>query len=212
MAARPTPFAAGSSVVWRSRPGGVVGYVCGCRVLLDEPGVIALLQPTGAPISRRGGTRAGPRGRSLPSREWDGSRLTGTWDYPPTVRLHPVGRSYSVIRTWVQADQEFTGWYVNLEQPWTRTDVGFDSRDDVLDVVVADDLSECSLKDEDEFGFAVESGAISTQEEASIRLAAHQAMEDVALRRWPFDAAGWPAVTPRDLTAPVEFPDGWDRA
>jgi hypothetical protein len=39
---------------------------------------------------------------------------------------------------------------VNLEQPWTRTALGFDSRDDVLDVTVTDNLSQCKLKDEDE--------------------------------------------------------------
>ncbi len=42
--------------------------------------------------------------------------------------------AYSVIRTWCESDLRFNGWYVNLESPWVRTTVGFDSRDDILDV------------------------------------------------------------------------------
>ena len=183
----------------------------GCRVVLDEPAVIALYQPTGAPISRRLGPRGGPRGRSLPSSEWDGRRSIETWGYRPTVRLHPVGKSYAVIRTWVEADQDFAGWYVNLEQPWTRTEVGFDSRDDVLDVVVTDDLGECNLKDEDELAFSVESGVMTKQEAEQIRHTAREAIEDVQRRRWPFDPQAWASIRPIDLGTRLEFPEGWDR-
>ena len=211
MAERATQFAVGSPVVWRSRPAGAVGYVCACRVVLDEPDVIALFQPTGAPVSPRIGTRAGPRGRSFGGRDWDGTRSIDTWGHPPTVRLHPVGKSYSVIRTWVQADQEFKGWYVNLEQPWTRTEIGFDSRDDVLDVVVADDLNGCTLKDEDELDFAVESCSLTVQEEASIRRAASGAIEDVERGQWPFDETAWEKLAPPERVELIELPTGWDQ-
>jgi len=86
--------------------------------------------------------------------------------------LHPVGRSYSVIRTWLQAEERFHGWYVNLEQPWVRTEVGFDSRDDVLDVTVTDDLRECTLKDEDQLDFEVDLGTLTQDEAQSIRATA----------------------------------------
>ncbi len=34
--------------------------------------------------------------------------------------------------------------------PWARTTLGFDWRDDVLDVMASDDLDECMLRDEDD--------------------------------------------------------------
>ncbi|MGQ0434517.1 MAG: DUF402 domain-containing protein [Microthrixaceae bacterium] len=207
---RDTPFDVGSQIVWRSRPGGDVGYVFGCRVLLDEPEVAAVVQTTGSPIMRRIAQRGGPRGRSFVPGTWDGSRREVAWDQPPCVRLHPIGRSYSVIRTWNAADERFHGWYVNLEQPWIRTTVGFDSRDDVLDVTTSSDLSQWHLKDADELDFAVKVGLFTTADARAIHATAESTAEDIVHRRWPFDDATWDRVLPPELLAPSSLPDGWD--
>ncbi|HUF33943.1 MAG TPA: DUF402 domain-containing protein [Acidimicrobiales bacterium] len=207
---RDRPFSSGTQVVWRSRPGGDVGYVFGCRVLLDEPDVAAVVQPTGSPIVRRIAERGGPRGRSFLPGTWDGSRRHDTWDRPPCVRLHPVGRSYSVIRTWDVTENRFVGWYVNLEQPWARTTVGFDSRDDVLDVTVSADLDEWRLKDADELEFAVEVGLFGSTEARSIHATAELAIADIRDRTWPFDEATWTRGVPDEMLEPTELPDGWD--
>lgn len=126
------------------------------------------------------------------------------------VRLHPVRRSYALIRSWVSDKCCWKGWYINLEQPWRRTTVGFDTRDDVLDVTVADDLSDCRLKDEDELQHAVRVGLFSEAEAESIRLVAEIAIGDVKQRWWPFDESTWSAIRPiEDLPLPV-LPEGWD--
>jgi hypothetical protein len=203
-------FASGRSVVWRSRPSGEVGYVFGCRVLLDEPEVVALVQSTGSPIMRRIAERGGPNGRSLIPGTWDGSRRLSRWERPPAVRLHPVGRGYAVIRTWLAHEGRFDGWYVNLEQPWPRTPVGFDTRDDVLDVTVSDDLSEWQLKDADELEFAVEVGVVTAIEAESIRAAAESAIDDIARRAWPFNDAAWWDALPSSTLRPAKLPDAWD--
>jgi hypothetical protein len=207
---RDEPFATGSSVVWRSRPDGDVGYVIGCRVLRDDGDVAAVVQPTGSPIMRRSAQRGGPNGRSFIPGTWDGSRVASRWDRPPTVRLRPVGHPYSVMRTWLAGEERFDGWYVNLEQPWRRTAVGFDSRDDVLDVVVSDDLDECRLKDVDELEFTVQVGMFTPAEAAAIRAAAEVAIADVAARRWPFDETAWNQALPAHLLIPTTLPPGWD--
>ena len=46
-------------------------------------------------------------------------------------------------------------WYVNLEAEWVRTPIGFDTRDLILDVTVADDRSSWCLKDEQEINFRI---------------------------------------------------------
>jgi predicted RNA-binding protein associated with RNAse of E/G family len=124
------------------------------------------------------------------------------------VRLHPIGQSYSVIRTW--RDDRFVGWYVNLEQPWQRTPIGFDSRDDVLDVVATDDLTAVTLKDEDELDFAVHVGHLSAREAAEIRRTAAMVRAEIANRHWPFDESGWNALRLPIGMPPVELPRQWD--
>jgi hypothetical protein len=184
------PFAAGTEIVWRSRPKGEIGYVFGCRVLVDDPDMVAIVQPTGAPVVRRLGARGGPQGRTLLPDKWNGKRATSVWNQPPVVRLHPVGRSYSVIRTWVAAERRFAGWYVNLEQPWVRTTIGFDSRDDILDVVVSDDLGACRLKDEDELALAVGLAQIAMDDANAIRATATAVI--TARVQHSRTCSGWP--------------------
>ena len=196
-------------MVWRSRPRGDVGFVFACRVLVDAPDVIAVVQPTGAPVVHRVGERGGPQGRSLLPGAWDGTRRETTWDRPPAVRLHPIGRSYSVIRTWLAGEQRFHGWYVNLEQPWIRTAIGFDSRDDVLDVTVSDDLAQCRLKDHDELEFAIETGLVSASDADVVRTTAASAMADVTNRRWPFIEPAWHHLRPQDHADALTLPTGW---
>lgn len=203
------PFPVGAPIVWRSRLDDGIGFVFACRVVADDNTVVALVQPTGATVSRREGRRGGPRGRSMLPDGWDGSRTVSVWERAPMVRLHPIGRSYSVIRTWLEADRRFRGWYVNLEQPWVRTAVGFDSRDDVLDVTVADDLSECGLKDEDELDFAVDVGKLTATDARSIRSTAASAIDDITSRRWPFDDIAWHAFQPVLGDQPPDLPVGW---
>jgi predicted RNA-binding protein associated with RNAse of E/G family len=116
-----------------------------------------------------------------------------------------------VIRTWLDNEERFEGWYVNLEQPWVRTTVGFDSRDDVLDVTVSVDLGKRSLKDEDELEFAVEVGLLTSDEARSIRATAESAIDDIASRRWPFDQAAWQALRPPAHDQPPALPTGWDK-
>ena len=107
---------------------------------------------------RRNADRGGPNGRSfIRVRGTDpGSPAIGNG--APVVRLHPVGRPYSVIRTWLVDEQRFHGWYVNLEQPWCRTTVGFESRDDVLDVSARTISTSAACKDADELEFTVAVG------------------------------------------------------
>ena len=189
-----------------------MGFVFACCVLSDEPELIAVVQPTGAPVAHRSGVRGGPRGRSMVPDGWDGAtRVVEAWGGPPSVRVHPVGRSYSVIRWWNADDSRHEGWYVNLEQPWVRTPIGFDSRDHVLDVLVADDLSSCTLKDEDELDYAVEVGKLTLDEANAIRAAAADAIEDVANRRWPFDESAWSQFQPIEIVELPGLPEGWDQ-
>ena len=56
------------------------------------------------------------------------------------LRLMLPGMPYSIWLHWSRtAPRRFTGWYVNLEAPFVRTDVGVDTTDNSLDLVVMPD-------------------------------------------------------------------------
>lgn len=198
----------GDEVVWRSRPTGKVGFVCATRVLFDDPVAIALYQPTGSTVMRRCGDRGGPGGRLL--LEWNGKHRRETWQREPTLRLHPAGQHYSVIRTWDAARSSYRGWYVNLEQDWRRTPIGFDSRDDILDLILADDLGDAELKDDDELTAAVTVGRLHSEDAEEIRARAERVVKRAFERGWPFVEGYWSELTPAGLDEPVDVCEGWD--
>jgi hypothetical protein len=199
----------GSRVVWRSRPGGQIGYVFAALVIEDGPEVTALFQPTGAPCKRRSGRRGGVRGRQLLPGDWAGSHEDRPFAGPPTARVHPAGSGFAVLRHWVEQSGSYQGWYVNLERPWRRTPIGFDSHDDTLDITVADDLSDWQWKDEDELAWAVEVGTMSPLAAARARSAGEAAVRALERHAWPFDPDAWtrwsPPPNPRDLELPAEW-------
>ena len=52
------------------------------------------------------------------------------------LRAHPAGEPWSEWR-WLEADGSWSStFYINLEQPWIRTPIGYDSHDWILDIVV----------------------------------------------------------------------------
>ena len=131
--ARMNRWDAGAQVVWRSRPGGEIGFVFAAVVLEDGPSFTALFQPKGAPCKRRSGERSGPAGRQMLPGGWEGRHDDRAFAGPSTARVHPVGSGFAVLRHWDEHRRRYQGWYVNLERPWRRTQIGFDGRDDVLE-------------------------------------------------------------------------------
>ena len=204
-------WALGESVLWRARPqlaGEFVGYVFCANVVQDSAEAIVLFQAAGAPGMRRVGRRGGPRGRSLIERDWSGAHEPFVWRGPSTLRLHLVGTNFSVLRRWNSEAARCEGWYINLEQSWRRTRLGFDGRDDVLDVEVADDLSTWRLKDEDELESCVEVGDLTVAEARAIRRSAEHVVERLENRAWPFREDAWAHLVP-DPRWPVPLSADW---
>jgi len=199
----------GASVVWRSLPDGMVGTVFAAFVVEDCPDAVVLFQPAGAPRKRRTGRRGGPSGRNMLPNGWDGGYQESTFPGPSVVRLHPPGAPFSVIRSWSADEGGFQGWYINLEQPWERTPIGFDSRDDVLDIRADDDLGTWSWKDEDELEWSVEVGKISADQARKIRETGVHVASMLEARRWPFRDAAWSRYAPPPGRGLPSIPDGW---
>jgi hypothetical protein len=133
----------------------------------------------------------------------------GIWAGEGPLILGLPGRPFSVWLFWEMPTREFAGWYVNLEDPWRRSRLGFDTRDHTLDVWVTPDRR-WSWKDEDELEVAERLGHYSPAEIASIRAAGTQAVQLVEAWAPPF-SEGWELWAPDpDWPAP-ELPEDWDR-
>ena len=125
------------------------------------------------------------------------------WTGSHTLRLLRPGAAHCLYLFWAEADWAFQGWYVNLQEPYARSRLGFDTRDHQLDVVVAPDGT-WRWKDEDHLELGVRLGVFSRAEAAAIR-----AEGERVIAAWPFPT-GWEAWRP-DPSWPVpSLPRGWD--
>ena len=199
-------WSSGDQIVVRYVRDGRPSWVRPVTVIEDTPErsvvFIAAGTPTKEPVRLDGSAIA--RVVSYEERvslEW---RLgDGNWGSHQTLLLTPSDAAYSVWLFWTE-DWTFLGWYVNLQQPLERTPVGFDTRDQVLDIWVEPDLT-WSWKDEGELEDAVRLGRFSADEAAAIR-----AEGERVIAKWPFPT-GWEDWRP-DPSWPIpKLPDGWDR-
>jgi hypothetical protein len=178
-------------------------------VVEDSAEPTVLFQAVGSVCKKRTGERGGPRGRTMLPGGWDGQHVDRVFDAAPMVRLHLHGEGYTVLRQWSFEEDRADGWYVNLESPWRRTSIGFDSRDSVLDIVVSDDLSSWSWKDRDEFDWSVANGLLTVAEARQIEREAERAVEHLEAREVPF-VDDWSAWRPESSWPIPEVPNGWD--
>lgn len=139
---------------------------------------------------------------------WSGGHEMSTWGGPSTLRLHPQGSAFSVIRDWNGEAGRYEGWYVNLEAPWQRTAIGFDSVDRVLDLRLADDLGSWSWKDEDEFAWAADVGLLTPAEARATRAEGERVLMLIEGRAWPFDA-DWERWAPDAEWDLPTLPSNW---
>ncbi len=193
-----------------SRRLGIVGLAYPLIVVQDDDKMFVGYRPPGSPFMLATGKREGPRDHVL--REWDGGHRD--LSHPNTdafLEFHRPGDAHSVYLFRRMPDLLPDRWYVNLEEPWRRTALGFDTRDLILDIVIQPDLTTWHWKDEDELALAISSGTMPEDEARGIREEGLRALERLRRRERPY-ADGWDRWDP-DPAWPTrpEFPEGWAR-
>ena len=152
-------------------------------VVADTPGLQQFYKPPG--VDTRIAVGVDGHELRLPAGEWRmeaspaGARHVLSFAFPDTP--------YAVLMFW---DHEFRfgGWYVNLQSPLERTPLGFDTREHLLDVVIAADRGAWRWKDEDELAEAVDLGLFTEHDTVWFRYWGERAVEHILLREPPFDA------------------------
>jgi predicted RNA-binding protein associated with RNAse of E/G family len=160
---------------------------------------------------RRFGSGAAQTGRSERARAIARGEMVVTgrhisW-HNHNLRVLLPGRPYSIWLLWSPAWQ-FISYYVNLEAPFARSAVGFDSRDHVLDVSVRADRT-WYYKDQDELDTRVEVGLVPAEAATRVRRDAEEAVALIEGWQAPFDS-GLEHWRPDPVWPVPTLPPGWD--
>jgi len=78
-------------------------------------------------------------------------------------------------------------WYVNFQQPLRRTPLGFDTMDEILDLVVSPDCRTWERKDVDEVELAFDMGFLSDSDAKRIEGNCRAVEESLARGDVPWD-------------------------
>jgi uncharacterized protein len=186
-----------------------------CRVVEDSPALLALFIAAGSRY------RAGPKRSAAEKLSMQRVAL------PPdeyvwrsdTLRLMFPGRHHSVWLFWPRegAVRRFSGYYVNMEEPFRRTASGFDTQDHTLDINVAPDLTwkwrdTESLDEHVKHGFYTESLASEVWNEGRRAIGEIDRREHPCLNGWhdwqPDPAWTIPDLPPEWSTVPVSL---WEK-
>lgn len=207
----PAPhFARGDVVAWRDNRKGRIGAAVPLCVVEDGPQQFVGWLPTGSRFY-------------LPA-DGSGNLVKDVLDWEKLVELRwqtpdespgqlivaPRGEQFSVIVRYTGRGMRVPSWYVNLQAPFWRTPVGYDSTDHILDVVIAGDRQSWAWKDEPEFEAAIARGYFAAAEGDRIRSAGLRAIEMAARGEAPF-LDMWTEWRPDPSWQVPELPADWDR-
>lgn len=177
-------FAPGQSVVVRHVWRGNAFLIWSAVAVHDDEELLALWIPPGAPCLR-------PKERAeLP---YEQPLVERPWREPGVLQLWPVGAAHTI---WVFE----TGWYVNLQEPWRRSELGVDTADQLLDLVRSTDGA-WRWKDEDELATAVERGYLTEEDAHAVRVEAERV---IAADPFP---TGWEDWEPDPTWSVPQLPD-----
>lgn len=166
-------------------------------VVGDDDQEVALYIPAGTLHKRWNGAGAG---RTLVDVPWRAD----------TLRLMFPGAHHSVWLTWERSggDRFFRGYYVNMEEPFRRTAIGFDTNDHMLDILVAPDLT-WRWKDEEVVADFLARGLYSEEFAAAIRAEGERVVAAIEARDSPF-CGHWQHWAPPALGSLPTLPPDWD--
>jgi len=198
-------WSAGDRIILREVNQGRVWAIRPVTVVEDSADRIATYVAPGTMWKRPVSASGEPL--RLQSPEWGLADVP--WTGNAALLLTTPIAAHSVMLWWEPASWRFEGWYVNLEQPFRRTILGFDYLDQILDIVVAADRSSWYWKDEDEFAAAQELGTFSKAEATAIRAEGERVIAAIEANAPPF-CDGWESWRPDPAWRIPTIPEGWD--
>jgi Protein of unknown function (DUF402) len=147
----------------------------------DTDELLATYIPEGAPI-RFPPAPFGPH-------PWLGKER---WHGHGTLMLQRPADWYAVWVFWSGPKREFRGWYLNLQEPFRRTELGYDTQDLELDIWLPREGG-YELKDDERLEQRVEEGRFTPEQVREIRAEAARILAEVESegRWWPDSWSEW---------------------
>ena len=159
-------------------------------VVRDEPKLLATYIAEGTPFHFPAGAWPTPSGRH----PWHGRTV---WEGHGVLMLQRPGDAHAIWVFWHGPAREFTGWYVNLQEPFRRTENGYDTQDLELDIWVPVGGS-WEWKDADVLEERIREGRYTAEQvEATWAEGRRVVAELEAGRRWWDPAVGALGARPR---------------
>ena len=180
--------------IWSARPMNVVQDHDVQRILYTPNGIRMV-------VASKGGNEL-----RLPNAEWD--LLERTWVKGPVLSFSWPSIGHAIL-LFFHPDWTAWTWYVNVEAPLRPTQLGFDTEDRLLDVVVTPDGSRWEWKDRNELEEAVRRGLFTPAQAAEFRAEAERGLHRLLDREPPFDR-DWTTWRPDPAWPAPDLPTGWD--
>ena len=173
------------------------------KIIEDTPEQLVSYIPEGSPFS-------------FPDGDWPITGGKNPWSDRPCWQGHgclmiqrPL-EEHAIWHFWAGPERTFQCWYINIQEPFRRTAIGYDTQDLELDLVVYPD-DRWEMKDDELMDLRVQEGRWSAGRVAQIRHYGSTLAERLAAgeRWWPREWQHW-APDP-DWQVPASLPDGWDQ-
>lgn len=190
----------GDTIVWREvLNDGRPWLASTVYVVEDAPEHLITYLPTGAQFGFPDGDFPSDNGRH----PWEAS---GHWQGHGCLQIAFPDEAYAIWHFWSGQERSFAHWYLNLQEPFRRTNIGLDTQDLELDIVVHLDGS-WESKDDELLDRRVEQGRYTAEQVAGIRAVAGDLDERLQNGRWWDDH--WTKWEPEPDWTPQPLPRDW---
>lgn len=194
----------GDVIVLRGIWKGELWWACPAYIVRDTDECVAVYWPAGTPVKR---WVRRPTVEDLLNPQVQ--LIDAKWVETDVLSLVEPGTAHSVDIMWEAGQRIQRCWYVHLQEPYRRTRIGFDTMDQILDIVISPDLSRWRWKDEEEFAKAEKIGVHSHAEAQAILTEGQRVIGMLNIRASPF-CDGWEKWLPPNEWSIPTFPDGWE--
>jgi hypothetical protein len=165
------------------------------EVVADTPALLATFLPEDAPFVFHPGAWPTPDGLH----PWN-SEGRRAWQGHGVLMLQRPGESYAIWHFWEGPERRFAGWYVNFQEPFRRTALGYDTQDLELDIWIPVD-DHWQWKDREAVDLRVREGRLTPEQADAVRAEGARVAADLhaGVRWWDPAWADWAPDPP--LTA-----------
>jgi Protein of unknown function (DUF402) len=133
----------------------------------------------------------------------------GNWQGPGCLMIQRPADAYAIWHFWRGPERDFVCWYINLQEPFRRTAIGYDTQDLELDFIVYPD-GRWEMKDDEYLDLRAEEGRWSTGKVQEIRAQGERISTrlEAGERWWQPEWRNW--VPDPGWKVPVALPVDWN--